>query len=282
MTAAARRRLDVALVEDGFFPTRERARAAIMAGLVSVDGKKQTKAGFAVPEGAAIEVAGDPIPFVSRGGLKLAKALAAFDVDPRGRVALDVGASTGGFTDCLLKAGADLVYAVDVGYGQLAWSLRQDPRVVVMERTNIRYLDPARLERVPDLATVDTSFISVRKFLPHVLSLLKRPADLVILIKPQFEAERGAVGKKGVIRDPQVHRAVLTEVIRSARDLGAIPVGLTYSPVLGPEGNVEFLLHLRAPDGAQEPTAGLTAEAAAEVVEAAQAALVKDKESPSE
>jgi 23S rRNA (cytidine1920-2'-O)/16S rRNA (cytidine1409-2'-O)-methyltransferase len=254
-----------------------------MAGLVSVDGKKQTKAGFSVPQGAGIQVLGDAVPFVSRGGLKLAKALEVFDVSPRGRTAIDIGASTGGFTDCLLKSGAVKVYAVDVGYGQLAWSLRQDPRVVVMERTNIRYLDPAVLTEKPDLGTVDTSFISVRKFLPHVLSLLNKPADLIILVKPQFEADRKSVGKKGVIRDSGVHRSVIADVVASAKGLGAVPVGLSFSPVLGPEGNIEFLLHLRVVTDAADVDSGqvIGATQIDEVVAAAHAGLVKDKESPS-
>lgn len=239
------RRLDQLLVEQGQFPTRERARAAIMAGLVEVAGRMVDKAGTLVAAGTPVTVRGEAIPYVSRGGLKLAKALATFPIQPAGRVAIDVGASTGGFTDVLLEAGARLVYAVDVGYGQLAWKLRQDPRVVVLERTNIRHLDPVRLPEPPDLATVDTSFISVRLFLPHLLSLLRHPAELVVLVKPQFEAGRSEVGKKGVVRSAETHRAVLERVGAAAAESGASWAGVTFSPVAGPEGNLEFPLYLR-------------------------------------
>ncbi|HHW15464.1 MAG TPA: TlyA family RNA methyltransferase [Firmicutes bacterium] len=244
-----RRRLDQLLVERGLFPSRERARGAIMAGLVEVDGRRADKPGTPVAPEAAIQVRGETLPYVSRGGLKLAKALEVFGIRVEGRVAIDVGASTGGFTDVLLRHGARLVYAVDVGYGQLAWKLRQDPRVVVLERTNIRHLNPALLPEAPDLATVDTAFISVRVFLGHLLSLLRHPADLVTLVKPQFEAGRAEVGKKGVVRQPAVHRRVLVEVAEAAAARGAYCAGLSFSPVAGPEGNLEFLMHLRTGDG---------------------------------
>jgi 23S rRNA (cytidine1920-2'-O)/16S rRNA (cytidine1409-2'-O)-methyltransferase len=236
-------------MERGLFPSRERARGAIMAGLVEVDGRRVDKAGTPVDPDAAVNVKGNAVPYVSRGGLKLAKALEVFGVSVAGRVAIDVGASTGGFTDVLLQAGARLVYAVDVGYGQLAWKLRQDPRVVVLERTNVRHLAADRLPEAPDLASVDTSFISVTLFLPHLLTLLRHPADLVILVKPQFEAGRAEVGKKGVVRRAEVHEAVLSRVVEAAAAAGARCAGLSYSPVAGPEGNLEFLLHLRTVAG---------------------------------
>ncbi|MCL4514125.1 MAG: TlyA family RNA methyltransferase [Firmicutes bacterium] len=260
-------RIDVALVEQGFFPARERARAAIMAGLVFVDGKRVDKAGVKIPPGAGIEVRGDPIGYVSRGGLKLEKALDTFEIDVTNLVALDVGASTGGFTDCLLQRGARKVYAVDVGYGQLAWKLRQDPRVVCLERTNIRYADRELIPEPIDIATIDTSFISVAKFLPAVGSLLAPGGRMVVLVKPQFEAGRSQVGKKGVVRDPLVHRQVLERLHEFAREHSLEALGLTYSPVLGPEGNIEFLLCLGMGGGPEGP-----ADIAA-VVEAAHAQL---------
>ncbi len=237
-------RIDVALVERGFFPTRERARAAIMAGLVFVDDRRVDKVGVRIAAEARIEVKGDAIGYVSRGGLKLEKALDTFQIDVAGLVALDVGASTGGFTDCLLQRGARKVYAVDVGYGQLAWKLRQDPRVVSLERTNIRYVTRELIPEPIDIATVDTSFISVTKFLPAVDSLLTPEGRMVVLVKPQFEAGRSQVGKKGVVRDPEVHREVLAHLCDFAHTLSLRLLGLTHSPVLGPEGNIEFLLYL--------------------------------------
>lgn len=237
-------RIDVALVERGFFPTRERARAAIMAGLVFVDDRRVDKVGVRIAAEARIEVKGDAIGYVSRGGLKLEKALDSFQIDVAGLVALDVGASTGGFTDCLLQRGARKVYAVDVGYGQLAWKLRQDPRVVSLERTNIRYVTRELIPEPIDIATVDTSFISVTKFLPAVDSLLTPEGRMVVLVKPQFEAGRSQVGKKGVVRDPEVHREVLAHICDFAHTLSLRLLGLTHSPVLGPEGNIEFLLYL--------------------------------------
>lgn len=270
MPGPSRVRLDVLLVERGLFPTRARAQAAILAGLVRVDGRPARKAGEAVRPDAQVEVLADPIPYASRGGLKLAHALDRFGVDPAGRVAIDVGASTGGFTDVLLRRGARRVYAVDVGYGQLAWSLRQDSRVVVMERTNVRHLDPDRLPEPPDLATVDVSFISLRLVLPALRRLLAPPAEVVALVKPQFEAGRREVGKGGVVRDPQVHRRVLQEVAAAARQLGWGVWGACASPVAGADGNREFFLWLRDGDGLAEPE--LAAALAAAVVEAWSAA----------
>jgi 23S rRNA (cytidine1920-2'-O)/16S rRNA (cytidine1409-2'-O)-methyltransferase len=241
--------LDQLLVERSLFPTREQARAAIMAGLVEVAGRRVDKAGTPVDPAAPVAVREEAIRYVSRGGVKLARALQVFAVRVEGRVAIDVGASTGGFTEVLLLHGARLVYAVDVGYGQLAWKLRQDPRVAVLERTNIRHLDPSRLPVAPDLATVDTSFISVRLFLPHLLSLLAHPADLIVLVKPQFEAGRTQVGRQGVVRERKVHQDVLRRVVTAAAEAGAVFVGLTFSPLAGPAGNVEFLLHLATSPG---------------------------------
>jgi len=236
-----KRRLDVLLVERGLVESRERAQSLIRAGAVLVDDQPVDKPGARVPANAHLRLR-ETLPYVSRGGLKLQAALDAFAIDVTGLVAVDVGASTGGFTDCLLQRGAARVYAVDVGYGQLAWSLRQDPRVVVMERTNIRYLE-ALPERV-DLATVDVSFISLELVLPAVVRLLKPGGRIIALIKPQFEAGREQVGKGGVVRDPGVHRAVLHRVLTWAAHQGMILLGLIRSPLEGPAGNVEFLAYL--------------------------------------
>ncbi len=238
-------RLDVLLTQLGLCESRERAKAEIMSGSVYVDGQKASKPGMAYDPQAKIELRGTAIGFVSRGGLKLEKALAVFPVEPEGKVCIDCGASTGGFTDCLLKRGALRVYAVDVGYGQLAWSLRTDPRVVNMERTNVRYLKPEDLPEQVDLAVIDVSFISLRLVLPAVLGLLKPEGEIVCLIKPQFEAGKERVGKKGVVRDPAVHRDVLEDFLHAVQELGLYPAGLTWSPVRGPEGNIEYLGHLR-------------------------------------
>jgi 23S rRNA (cytidine1920-2'-O)/16S rRNA (cytidine1409-2'-O)-methyltransferase len=219
-----------------------------------------TKAGTLVPADAKVEVLAPEHPFASRGGQKLQHALTAFRVDPRGRVCLDVGASTGGFTDCLLQAGARQVIAVDVGYGQLASRLRQDPRVFLLERTNIRYLEPTRLPARPDLASVDVSFISLELVLPTVVRLLAHPGEIIALVKPQFEVGRGQVGKRGVVRDTAQHRAVLERVASVATGLGLVVAGMTPSPLLGPMGNREFLAYL-ATDGAAGDVAALIAQA---------------------
>ncbi|HBT47190.1 MAG TPA: TlyA family rRNA (cytidine-2'-O)-methyltransferase [Peptococcaceae bacterium] len=240
----ARKRLDVLLVERGLFPSREQARRAIMAGEVQVDGQTLSKPGSQVAEHAKIEVSASLPPYVSRGGLKLEGALREFGVDPSGKVALDAGASTGGFTDCLLQHGALRVHAVDVGYGQLDWRLRQDPRVVVHERVNLRYLTPDILGEKVDLATLDLSFISLNKVWPAVRQCLLPRGEVIALVKPQFEAGPERVGKKGVVRDPGVHRQVLLEVCSGARAQGFSILGITYSPLLGPEGNREFFLWL--------------------------------------
>jgi 23S rRNA (cytidine1920-2'-O)/16S rRNA (cytidine1409-2'-O)-methyltransferase len=234
-------RLDATLVERGFFASREKAKATIMSGIVYVNGVRMDKPGMRVPMDASIELRGNVIPYVSRGGLKLAKALSVFEVDVSDKVCADVGASTGGFTDCLLLHGANKVYSIDVGYGQLAWSLRTDSRVICMERTNIRYVTPDDLGERVDLIVVDTSFISVTKFFSNLVRLLKDHGELVILIKPQFEAGRENVGAKGVVRDPAVHVDVIMKIVEYAQATGVVLAGLTFSPITGPEGNIEYL-----------------------------------------
>ena len=244
-------RLDLLLTEKGLCESRTRAQAIIMEGLVFVGGQRVDKPGTAVSVEADIEVRGNACPFVSRGGLKLEKALRFFGVQPEGYVCSDSGASTGGFTDCLLQKGAKKVFAIDVGYGQLAWSIRSDPRVVVMERTNIRNVTPEQLGEPLDLSVVDVSFISLRLVLPVIKNLLKPTGQVLCLIKPQFEAGKEKVGKKGVVREPETHLEVLRTFLETARGLGFTVVNLTYSPVKGPEGNIEFLGHLTL--GPMEP-----------------------------
>jgi len=236
-----KKRLDVLLVERGLVESRERGKRLIMAGEVLVDGQVMDKPGMQVAGGADVRLRAKP-PYVSRGGLKLEAALDSFAVQVAGAVAADVGASTGGFTDCLLQRGASKVYAIDVGYGQLAWRLRQHPRVVVMERVNVRYLES--LPEPIDLATVDVSFISLELVLPSVTGWLKPVGDIIALIKPQFEAGRAEVGRGGVVKDPEVHRAVLGKILGWALDHGLAVRGLIVSPLKGPAGNVEFLAHL--------------------------------------
>jgi len=237
-------RLDALLVERGMADSRERAKAIIMGGSVLVNGNKAVKPGMQVDAEVLIEVLRRP-EFVSRGGQKLEKALKHFGVSPEGRVCIDCGASTGGFTDCLLKNGARLVYAVDVGYGQLAWSIRKDPRVITMERTNIRYVTADMFDIKPELAVIDVSFISLALILPVVHDLLTDNGEALCLIKPQFEAGRESVGKKGVVRDQETHKAVLETFIQNAGKSGFCVSGLTFSPLRGPEGNIEFLGWLR-------------------------------------
>lgn len=244
MNKVKKERLDVLLVEKGLVASRERAKSSIMAGLVLVDGQRVDKAGTMVPVESKVVVTGDSIGYVSRGGLKLAKALENFAIDMTGKVMADIGASTGGFTDCALQNGAIEVYAIDVGYGQLAWSLRTDSRVVNMERTNIRNVTLADLGRPLDFASIDVAFISLTKVLPVVKTLLSEDGTVVALIKPQFEAGREKVGKKGVVRDPMVHIEVITNIVNASCELGFVPIGLTYSPVKGPEGNIEYLIYL--------------------------------------
>ena len=239
-----KKRLDILLVEKGFAPSREKSKALIMAGEVYVNGQKEDKPGTTFDENTPVEVRGARLAYVSRGGLKLEKALRVFPLTLDGRVCLDIGASTGGFTDCMLQNGAVRVYAIDVGYGQLDWKLRTDPRVVCMEKTNIRYVLPEDLPEKADFASIDVSFISLSKVFGPVRELLSEEGSLVCLIKPQFEAGREKVGKKGVVRDPAVHREVILAVLGYARENGLEPRMLTFSPVKGPEGNIEYLLYL--------------------------------------
>jgi len=238
-------RLDKLVLERGLAPSREKAKALIMAGQVVVDDHLADKAGLMVSVEAVIRLKGEPLPYVSRGGLKLAEGLDLFDIKVVGLSAIDVGASTGGFTDCLLQRGARMVYAVDVGYGQLAWKLREDPRVVSMEKTNIRHLEPGTLPELPDLAVIDASFISLDKVLPPTLRLIKDGGTIVALIKPQFEVGKGQVGKGGVVRDEKKHAEVVATITALAESLGLLVLGVCDSPILGPKGNKEFLIHLR-------------------------------------
>ena len=242
-----KKRLDVLLTERGLAPSREKAKALIMAGIVYVNNQKEDKAGTSFPEDAVVEVRGQGLRYVSRGGLKLEKAMQTFPIDLKGRYCMDIGASTGGFTDCMLQNGAAGVYAIDVGYGQLDWKLREDPRVVCMEKTNFRYVTPDDLdpERMPDFASVDVSFISLSKILPPAHAILPVGGEMVCLIKPQFEAGREKVGKKGVVRDPQVHVEVIENVLKIAQDAGFEVLGLSWSPIRGPEGNIEYLMYIR-------------------------------------
>ena len=263
-------RLDQLLYDRGLTGSRERARTSIMAGLVYVNGQKVDKPGTAVPDDAEVELRGDAIPYVSRGGLKLAKALRVFPVSPEGCVCMDCGASTGGFTDVMLQNGASKVYAVDVGYGQLAWKLRGDARVVCLERTNIRYIDEKQIPEPIDFAAADLSFISLRLVLGAVCARLKPHGTMICLVKPQFEAGKEKVGKKGVVRDPAVHREVLEDFAAYSRQAGFGLRGLDYSPIRGPEGNIEYLAWIEK-DGESIPTPDL-----AQLVEASHAAHGKE------
>ena len=249
-----KKRLDMLMMERALAPSREKAKAYIMAGDVYVDGQKEDKAGTMFPETVKIEVRGNTLPYVSRGGLKLEKAMKNFDVTLKDKVCMDVGASTGGFTDCMLQNGAVKVYSIDVGYGQLDWKLRNDSRVVCMEKTNIRYVVPEDLEGPADFSSIDVSFISLTKVLLPVRNLLTEEGEIVCLIKPQFEAGREKVGKKGVVRDPAVHQEVIERVRDYAMSISMEPCHLSFSPIKGPEGNIEYLLHLKKhPEGSQVP-----------------------------
>ena len=260
-----KKRLDVLLVEKGFAESRTKAQAIIMSGLVYVNDQKADKPGVSYEETVLVEVRnGGGCPYVSRGGLKLEKALRDFGVDPTGYVCSDSGASTGGFTDCLLQQGASKVFAIDVGYGQLDWKIRSDPRVVVMERTNVRYVTPEDLGEPLDLSVIDVSFISLRIVLPVIKTFLKPTGQVLCLIKPQFEAGKEKVGKgKGVVRDPEIHKEVLDDFVSLTQEIGFTILGLTFSPVKGPEGNIEFLAHLTLDDkpGIQPDTASVVADA---------------------
>ena len=262
-------RLDQYLVQHGLIQSRERAKAMIMAGVVYVNGQKADKAGDMVKEDAVVEVRGHDIGYVSRGGLKLEKAMQVFPLSPRGKVCMDIGASTGGFTDCMLQNGAAKVYAVDVGYGQLAWSLRTDPRVVTMERTNIRNVTPDQLDDPIAFFSVDVSFISLHHIFPVARAVTTPDAVGVCLVKPQFEAGREKVGKNGVVRDPATHREVLLRAMGYAVDNGFGVRGLDFSPVKGPEGNIEYLMFVEKSDTPAAPGE----DAAAAVVAASHQAL---------
>ncbi len=240
----AKKRLDVVLVEQGFAESRQKAQATIMSGLVYVNGQKVEKSGHPTDDTALIEVRGKTLKYVSRGGLKLEKAMSVFPIELNGKIAADIGASTGGFTDCMLQNGAKKVYAVDVGYGQLAWSLRSDPRVICLERTNARYLTKEQIPDPLDFASIDVSFISLKLILPALRPLLADGGQIACLVKPQFEAGKDKVGKKGVVRDPDVHLEVLEHFLEHAAQADFYVAGLTYSPIRGPEGNIEYLGHL--------------------------------------
>lgn len=237
-------RLDILLVKTGHFQTREKARSAIMSGSVFINNQREDKPGMRFPFGSEIEIRENPNPYVSRGGLKLSKALNYFGIDLNQKIALDIGASTGGFTDCMLKAGAAKVFAIDVGYGQLAWVLRNDDRVVCMERTNVRYIKKEDIGILADFAAVDVSFISLVKILKVIRELLHSNGQVICLIKPQFEAGREKVGKHGVVREAEVHEEVIVNILDFSQNSGYAMKGLTYSPIKGPEGNIEYLIHL--------------------------------------
>ena len=241
-------RLDQLIFEKGYAESREKAKALIMSGCVFLDGQRADKPGLSVSPDTEPEVHKKELAFVSRGGYKLDKAIRVFDIDPAGKLCIDCGASTGGFTDVLLQHGAEKVYAVDVGYGQLAWTLRNDPRVVSLERTNLRYVTKEQIPEALDLAVCDVSFISIRLVMPAVALLLKPDAEIMCLIKPQFEAGRELVGKKGVVRDAAVHEQVIRTVLDFMPSIGFSVQGLDYSPITGPEGNIEFLLFMRKSD----------------------------------
>ena len=242
-------RLDVLVVRQGLAVSREKAKAVIMAGNVFVNGQREDKAGTMIDVLAEITVKGSQMKYVSRGGLKLEKAMSHFDVTPNEKVCMDVGASTGGFTDCMLQNGAVKVYSVDVGHGQLDWKLRNDERVVCMEKTNIRYVVPEDIQEPPALVSIDVSFISLTKVLQPVFNLMTPDGEVVCLIKPQFEAGREKVGKKGVVRDPKVHIEVIRKVIEFAAGIQMESLALEFSPITGPEGNIEYLLHLKKVEG---------------------------------
>ena len=247
-------RLDVLLVNRGLAPSREKAKTMIMEGNVFVNNNREDKAGSTFPDDCNIEIHGKTLQYVSRGGLKLEKAMKHFDITMDGKVCMDIGASTGGFTDCMLQNGGVKVYSIDVGYGQLDWKLRNDPRVVCMEKTNIRYVVPEDIQEKPAFSSIDVSFISLTKVLGPVRNLLTEDGEIVCLIKPQFEAGREKVGKKGVVRDPAVHEEVIEKVRDFAMSISLEPCHLSFSPIKGPEGNIEYLLHLKKrPEGTEVP-----------------------------
>lgn len=271
-----KQRIDILLVERGLMETREKAKRAVMAGLVFSNENRLDKPGEKVNEDIPLQVKGNVLPYVSRGGLKLEKALKVFDVDVQDKILLDIGASTGGFTDCALQNGAKMSYALDVGYNQLAWKLRQDERVIVMERTNFRYVTPADLSReMPNFATIDVSFISLSLILPVLRTLLVPDSDIIALIKPQFEAGKEQVGKKGIVRDKKVHEQVIEKIIHLAIELGYNTENISYSPITGGEGNIEFLIHLKWCGEIQEKGQNLIPIEMKELVEEAHMQLSK-------
>ena len=262
---ANKERIDILLVEKNFFDSRAKAKTMIMLGKILVDGQKIDKAGTLINRDAEIKIIGEEMPFVSRGGFKLQKALEVFKIDLREKICADVGASTGGFTDCMLQHGAKKIYAIDVGYGQLAWKLRNDERVVNLERTNIRNVTREQVTDILDFASIDVAFISLDKVLPVVFNLLGDEGEVAALIKPQFEAGREQVGKKGVVRDKKIHAEVIERVLNFAEEVGFKICGINFSPVKGPEGNIEYLAHLSKRDKRQ----GIRDKEIFEVVEAA-------------
>ena len=270
-------RLDVLLVNRGLAPSREKAKAIIMSGIVYVDDNKEDKAGTVFPDTVNIEVRGNTLKFVSRGGLKLEKAMKEFDISLDNTICMDVGSSTGGFTDCMLQSGAVKVYSVDVGHGQLAWKLRNDERVVCMEKTNIRYVTEDDIADKLDFSSIDVSCISLTKVLLPVKALLKDDGRIVCLIKPQFEAGREKVGKKGVVRDKKVHEEVIEMVVDYAREIELYPLALTFSPVKGPEGNIEYLLYMSKDKAYAENWKPITKQDILEVVEKSHSTLNKDE-----
>ena len=275
-----KKRLDVILCENNPDLTRSKAQSLIMEGIVYVGSQKETKAGSMFPEDAVVEIRGNKLKYVSRGGLKLEKAVNEFGLDLKGRICMDIGSSTGGFTDCMLQNGASKVYAVDVGKGQLDYRLRTDPRVVVMEKTNIRFVKPGDIEDTLGFASVDVSFISLTLVIPAALALLDEKKEMVMLIKPQFEAGKEKVGKKGVVRDPIVHEEVIGKVADSALEKGLCIAGLTYSPVKGPEGNIEYLIHVCSPEaasGGMQTPASFDKALIKDVVECAHGELDKQR-----
>jgi len=276
-----KKRLDILLVKKGIFDSREKARSSIMAGVVYVNGVKEDRPGTKFRPDVEIQIKENINPYVSRGGLKLEKALKFFGINLEGKTAIDVGASTGGFTDCMLKNGAVKVVAIDVGYGQLAWELRNDPRVICMERTNIRYVKPEDIGIIADFATIDVSFISLKKVIPVVIELIKPDGEIVCLVKPQFEAGREKVGKGGVVRKPETHIEVLQDIISFVLEFNLKIKGLTYSPIKGPEGNIEYLLYLSKDEGSdnvydnQEGNAGINSSLETNVRDAAEDLIKK-------
>jgi len=278
MMSNKKERLDVLLVENGLFETREKAKRAIMAGIVYGNEVRLDKPGEKVSRDVVLSVKGQTLPYVSRGGLKLEKAIKEFNVDVQDKIMIDIGSSTGGFTDCALQNGAKLSYALDVGYNQLAWKLRQDERVIVMERTNFRYVTPADFqEGMPEFASIDVSFISLRLIFPVLKTILRPKSDVVALIKPQFEAGKEFVGKKGIVRDPSVHEFVLKEMLAFVLKEGYDVHNLSYSPITGGDGNIEFLLHLRW-EGSQEKGTNFVDKTERQIVDEAHLILKEKKQ----